>query len=208
MLIATYALVALSVEHKKTRVTSSTFQQYLQNSSEDRRGIDPLGLESVVNQLVRFDDSCHQRKVEVYVIPAIRKSTREADSLLAQLESLSALGASILRSVRAQLRQAFVQGIVQIKELYCSMELYCQSLLLRLAKEEEELFPIARRVIPCEEWFAIGAQFLSLDAENDARKRSAHAVWRPMGPIPVRSIQNPQPASLTPFSSNGMSALC
>ncbi|MFD2273794.1 hypothetical protein ACFS07_29680 [Undibacterium arcticum] len=92
MLTATYALVAIAVEHKKTWATSSTLQQYLQSSSKARQAIDPLGLESVVNQLVQIDDSCHQRKVEVYVIPAIRKATREADSLLAELESLSTLG--------------------------------------------------------------------------------------------------------------------
>ncbi|MFC6522238.1 hypothetical protein ACFQAT_23415 [Undibacterium arcticum] len=182
MLTATYALVAIAVEHKKTWATSSTLQQYLQSSSKARQAIDPLGLESVVNQLVQIDDSCHQRKVEVYVIPAIRKATREADSLLAELESLSTLGASILRSVVAQSRQVCVQGMVQIRELYCSMELYCQSLLQRLAKEEEELFLIARRVIPNEEWFAICAQFLSLDAEmmraNDPRMQCG-IQWGP-----------------------------
>jgi len=42
----------------------------------------------------------------------------------------------------------------------------------RLAKEEEELLPLAQRVISSEEWFAIAAQFLSLDAENKARQQS------------------------------------
>ena len=181
MLTATYALLTLSVEQKKTSAIFSTLQQYFQGGSENLQRIDPDSLEPVLNQLAQFDESCHRRKVDVYVIPAIRRATKEADSLLAELESLSLLAVRILKTVRERLMQSFDQGFVQIKELCCSMERYCQSLLQRLAKEEAELLPLARRVISSDEWFAIGANFLSLDAENDARKPSAQRVWRPGG---------------------------
>ena len=95
MLTATYALISLSVEQKKAHNLLSTVQQLFQNSSADRQRIDPAILESVVSQFTKLDESCHRRKVEVYVIPAIQKATKEADPLLAELESLSAGGAAL-----------------------------------------------------------------------------------------------------------------
>ncbi|MFD2273460.1 hypothetical protein ACFS07_26860 [Undibacterium arcticum] len=82
--------------------------------------------------------------------------------------------------------------------MYSSIELYCNNLLQRLTKEEDELLPLAQRVISSDEWFAIGAQFLSLDAENKARRQSVGAVRRPSASIPVFAF-NPaacQPANL------------
>ena len=178
MLTATYALLTLSAEQEKTISICSTLQQYFQSASANPQGIDPDSLEPVLNQLAQFDESCHRRKVELYVIPALRRATRDGDSLLAELESLSSLGVSILSAIRERFAQAFAQGIVQIKELCSSMERYCLSLLQRLAKEKAELMPLAQRVITSEEWFAIGAKFLSLDAENYECKKFAQVVRR------------------------------
>jgi hemerythrin-like domain-containing protein len=172
MLITTYALTSLSVEQKRVYNLLSTVQQLFQNSSTDSRQTDPVILESVVSQLAKLDESCHRRKVkvDVYLIPAIQKATKEADSLLAELESLSAIGLGILGSVMEWMRQGLDQGVLEVKALYSSIELYCNNLLQRLTKEEDELLPLAQRVISSEGWFAIGAQFLSLDAERKARK--------------------------------------
>ncbi|MFC3107152.1 hypothetical protein ACFQAT_21150 [Undibacterium arcticum] len=208
MLTATYALISLSVEQKRAHKLLSTAQQLVQDSAADKGHIDPVILESIVSQLAKLDESCHRRKVELYVIPAIQKATKEADSLLAELESLSAMGLRIFGSVRECVRQAFDQGAVAVKELYSSIELYCNNLLQRLTKEEDELLPLAQRVISSDEWFAIGAQFLSLDAENKARRQSVGAVRRPSASIPVFAF-NPaacQPANLASVFRNEMSA--
>lgn len=173
MLTATYSLVALSVEQKNARCSLSAIQQSIQSSSSNLAETDPVTLESAVDKLSQFDQYCHERKVERYVIPAIRKATREADPLLDELESLSSLGLKILRSVRDGLRQIVEQGVGKIEELCRSMEQYCANLSQRLVKEEE-LFHIAQRVITIEEWFALAANFLSYDAENGRRKRYAH----------------------------------
>ncbi|MFD2273459.1 hypothetical protein ACFS07_26855 [Undibacterium arcticum] len=71
-------------------------------------------LESIVSQLAKLDESCHRRKVELYVIPAIQKATKEADSLLAELESLSAMGLRIFRiSQRVRAASFLIKGRLQ-----------------------------------------------------------------------------------------------
>ena len=178
MLTTTYALISLSVEQKRAHNLLSTVQLLFQKSAADRQRTDPVILESVVSQLAKLDASCHRRKVEVYVIPAIQNATKEGDALLAELETLSAIGRRILDSVREWVRQAYDQGVTEVKELYSSVELYCNNLLRRLAKEEEELLPLAQKVISSVEWFAIGVQFLSIHAENRVRQQTMAAVQR------------------------------
>jgi hypothetical protein len=172
MLTTTYSLIALSVEQKNARGSLSALQQYIKSSAGNLNDSDPVALESAVDKLSQFDQYCHERKVEVYVIPAIRKATREADSLLVELEQLNLMSVNILRSVRDGLRQACEQGAVKIEELCSSMERYCSNLYQRLVKEEE-LCKIAQRVISIDEWFAIAANFLSYDADIGRRKRHA-----------------------------------
>ena len=173
MLIVTYSLVTLSVEQEKTRHTLSTLQQRTQDYATHPQHRDASGLESILNQLAQFDLACRQRNVELYLIPAIRRATQEVDSLLAELESLSSLGANALKSVRHHLQQDLELGMHKMKELAGTMGVYCHHLLARLAREEQELFPVARRVITSEEeWFAIASQFISHEAELHAHKPS------------------------------------
>ena len=80
MLIVTYSLVTLSVEQEKTRHVLSTLQHRTQEYTTQPQRLDVAGLESVLNQLTQFDFACRQRNVELYLIPAIRRATQEADS--------------------------------------------------------------------------------------------------------------------------------
>jgi hemerythrin-like domain-containing protein len=173
MLTVTYALVTISVEQKKTRSLLSVLQQQVQRHAQESKPDDRGCFDSILYQLVQFNEACHWRNVERYVIPALRKVSTDADALIAELEDLSNKAENILRSVRGRTWQAFEQGVEGIGELYGSLELYCQNLYRRLAKEEEELLPIAQRVIPSEEWFDIAAQFISHDAEIHAHKSPA-----------------------------------
>ena len=127
-------------------------------------------LESALKKLTQFDQYCHARKVELYVIPAVRGATTEVDSLLAELESMSAHGVAILQSAQEQLHQAFDQGVAKLKDLWRAMEFYCDNLLKRLAKEEEELLPMIGRLLSIDEWFEIAAKFL----RDDARQKRQH----------------------------------
>lgn len=172
MLIATYALLTLSAEQKKERNFISRILQYLQINAAKPQDIDPAHIESQLNELARFAEARHQHKVEACLMPAVGKATREAGRLLADLESLSRVGSAILRLVRKCLRRAFRPGSAQIRLLGRTMNLYCQNLLQRLAKEEQELLPLAQRVMSSEDWFAIGTMFLSHDARQEERKRS------------------------------------
>jgi hemerythrin-like domain-containing protein len=171
MLTATYSLVAIANEQSKIRRLLHRVQQCIRNAWNSLHEVEPACIESAFNDLTRLDDYCHGRKVEIYLIPAVRSATDEANPLLAELEALSAMGMNILRSVGEQLGHALREGGASVAEICGSLELYCHKLLKRLAKEEQELVPLVRRVFSIEEWFAIGAKFLSEDGQVCGMKR-------------------------------------
>jgi hemerythrin-like domain-containing protein len=174
MLTATYSLVAISAEQQNARTALCRLQEHVQGCLEGMHELDLPQVESALNKLAQFDQYCHSRKVERFVIPAVRGATNEIDFLLAELESLSAHGIDILRNAREQLQQMFEQGVIRLSELCSSLKFYCDNLHKRLAKEEEELLPMVGRLLSIDQWFVIAAQFMSDDAAH--KRRSARAT--------------------------------
>lgn len=176
MLTATYSLVAIAAEQDNARRRLHRLQQYIHAAWKGLQNMDFGFLEAALNKLVQFDKYCRTRKVEMYLIPALRNTDREADALIAELDGISAAGMSILSSIGDQLGAAFYAGRVHFTEIYRSMELYCCKLSLRLEKEERVLLPMARRLLSTEEWFAIAAQFLSDEASTCVQERQRRAA--------------------------------
>lgn len=186
MLTATYSLVALSAEQNNARSMLSRLHHQIQSSLQDLHSFNRASVEAVLKKLEKFEEYCHKRKVETYVIPALRKTTHKADPILAELDTLSSRSMRILRCLNEQLRSAFERGLVDVREICSNMELYCHNLRKRFAKEEEELFPIVRGALSIEEWFELAAKFLSDDEKN-----RQHPVASPTGArIQQRVIHN------------------
>lgn len=173
MLTATYSLVAIAAEQDKTRAMLTRLQQYLQNTWRGLQSIDFSFLETAFGKLMQFDKYFGARKLERYLIPAMRHASREAESLVVELDALRAKGVGILRSIGEQLADAFDTSAVKVNHLCHAMESYCGTMLVRLEREERELIPLARRLFSIEDWFTIAAQFLSHDGDDDGRQHTA-----------------------------------
>ena len=171
MLTATYSLVAIAAEQDKTRAMLSRLQQYLQGTWRGLQKIDFSFLESAFGKLLQFDKYFGARKLERYLVPAMRSAGREAEILVSELDVLSAKGANIMRSLGEQLAEVFEASSVRITQICHAMETYCGTMLVRLEREERELIPMARRLFSIEDWFTIAAQFLSDDGDADGRHR-------------------------------------
>lgn len=180
MLTTTYSMVVLSSEQQNARRILEKLEQCLQNASfMCADGLDRRWLERVLHKLMRVDRYCHQRKVELYVIPALRQASTDADGLLDRLDALGSDAMRILLYVCSQFERA-ANGIdVDVRTLVSTIELYCRHVLARLSLEEEELFPVARSRLSTEAWFQIAARCLS-----DTTVRAAHAF----GPHKRRSL--------------------
>jgi hypothetical protein len=173
MLTATYSIIALKVEQRKARWTFSSIQRHILYGIRHLRAAGGVDLEALLNRLAQFEQYCHRRKVEVFVIPALRKLTREADALLDELEELSKTSVDLLCSVREKLQQWLRSGATLVDDICVSLEQCCASFYRRLVREEE-LVALAERVIPPEEWFGIAKCFLYEDGRALRLKEPVH----------------------------------
>jgi hemerythrin-like domain-containing protein len=176
MLTATYSLITISAEQRNSRSILSRLQEYIRICLKKIQAHDLINLRAAFEKIAQFDQYCHARKMELYVIPSIRGMTEEVDSLIEELESISARGIDILRSAQEKLRNVFEQGVSQLSELCRSMDVYCENLLQRLAKEEEELLPMVQRSLGNEGWFRIAEKLLTDDAYTSKRRNAVIAT--------------------------------
>lgn len=169
MLTATYSIIALKVEQNRARWTFSSLQQTIINCLRNLRQASGIDVDTVLGRLTQFENYCHQRKMEVFVIPALRRFTHEADALLDEIEALSRASMALLRSLREKLHEALRSGAAMLDEVSASLE-QCIAQFNRRLAVEEELVQVAERVIPGEAWFGIAASFLSEDEKALRRK--------------------------------------
>lgn len=179
MLTATYTLVALSVEQANIRVSLQSFQKYVQATLLRQHGMSLNQLEFAYESLNRLYQACHWRKIEMYLIPAIRQATQQADQLLEELGRLNDTALNVIRSLQEQVAKSQRDNEACGEEIAERIDNFCDSMLNRLDKEEKELFNLARSTIGGEAWFAIANQFLLHDAHVAEARRCRGALPAP-----------------------------
>ena len=170
MLTTTYSLITINAEQQNVRTILSRLRDYIESCVKGLQEPDLHRIEHALNKLAQFDRYVHARKVEAVLIPSVRGMAHEIDTLLAELESLSARAVELLRCARERLRAAAAQGAEKAADAFHAMRTYCDDLLRRLDREERELLPLLGRVVPGEHWFSIAAKFLSVDAAGKRAK--------------------------------------
>ena len=186
MLTATYTLVALSVEQASVRAGLVALQKYVQANLMHQHRITLGQLEYACDALHHVYQACHWRKIERFLIPAIRQATQRADALLDELASLNTAALDIIHAMRARVGDVAAQSEDNVAQICDGIDAFCSTLLERLEREERELFGIARSVICGEAWFSIANQFLLHDARQEESRR---------GKAPVRALAAPADAA-------------
>lgn len=162
MLTSTYTLVALSVEQTTVR---AALQSLLDELGALPGGFSTLAAGRAAQlcaTLRQAYDNCHWRKLDKFLVPALRRSTEAADGLLAELERLSGQAAAAMGAAEACVGAA---DHPVPRDVFCdAVECCVAALRSRLEREEHELFPLARGAVGGDAWFAIANQMLAHDA--------------------------------------------
>jgi len=172
MLTVTYILVALSVEQSSIRLNLLALQKYAHVQLQAQRSMTLAQLQYACDSLHHLYQSCHWRKIERYLIPALRQAAPQADRLLDELGALNTVAFDILTSLQKRLDEALAGNDAQVGQFFDGIDAFCATLLRRLEKEEGELYALARRVICFEDWFNIANEFLRHDAQVEETRRS------------------------------------
>lgn len=167
MLLATYALMTLTIEQKCERTSIHELQGFLLQSL-DSEEFDRAALAIHAEKLIVLAESRHQLRLEKCLFPALREASGDAAAALCALENLGQAGLRMLPRLRAVLRPTARLGQRKIARACRTVQAYCQNLLARLACEEELLLPMAQRILPSAAWFKVGTEFLLQDAQRKA----------------------------------------
>ncbi|MFC5479198.1 hypothetical protein [Massilia suwonensis] len=173
MLTATYTLVALSVEQTNLRVSLHAVQQLVQKSYARQSALTEGQADYVCDTLRRLYESCQGRKLDRFLLPALRRAGAahhaETEPLLCELDMLSRSAAEALGAA-CRLAAGSIADEESVDAFCLAVERFCVALELRFDREERELFPIARGVIAGDAWFAVANQMLAYDAYREEHR--------------------------------------
>lgn len=179
MLTATYTLVAFSVEQTNMRVSLHAMQQLVQKGYTRQSTLTSGQADYVCDSLRRLYEGCHRRKLDKFLMPALRRAGAGADPLLCELDMLSRTAAEAMQAA-CTLRDAGVDNEERVDAFCLAVERFCAALTLRFEREERELFPVARAAIAGDAWFAVANQMLAHDAYiEEHRGRPRPPALRP-----------------------------
>ena len=162
MLTSTYTLVALSVEQTTIRAALQSLARGLHALPDPDAGVPPGQATQLCADLRQVVNDCHARKLDKYLVPALRRVTSAADGLLRDLEQISHGAFDALAAAEA-CADAGVRGVDR-EAFRTAVERCIAALRCRLEREEHELFALARSLVRGEAWFAIANQMLAHDA--------------------------------------------
>ncbi|GAB3542958.1 hypothetical protein GCM10027343_15820 [Noviherbaspirillum agri] len=190
MLTTTYSFVVFSSELLNARRLLQKLEHRPYKAAHHgpaaAQGIDLAWLDAVFNDIVQIDKYCHARKVEIYVIPLLRRALVEPHALLDRLDALSAETVRLLRAACEQAQRLLDGAQADAAALVSAIDRYCATMLERLQLEETELLPAAHLWLSADDWFRIAAQLLS-----DGKPQQAPAMPIPFGSIPCGQRQLP-----------------
>ncbi|CAO3452906.1 hemerythrin domain-containing protein [Azospirillum largimobile] len=120
-------------------------------------------LRAILDYIVTYPDHWHHPKEDRFLFAAVRRRAPEAEALLAKLEREHALGYPMIETLKRQLvcYEAGDDGAAE--DFFATAERYATLEYAHLQTEEEQLLPLAERVLTEEDWREIDAAFRAND---------------------------------------------
>lgn len=176
MLTSTYTLVVLSIEQTAVRAALQALSDELRALPGDYATLAAGRAAQLCAELRRAVDDCHWRKLDKFLVPVLRNSSRAAQDLLQDLERLSSEASASMAQAEACVGAG--DRPVERARFCAAVEACITALRLRLEREQHELLPLARGTVGGDAWFAIANQMLAHDAYAQERRghgaRGAH----------------------------------
>lgn len=166
MLTATYSLVAMSVEHANVRSSLNAFHGLINSTFAPEPSLSTGQVDFACLAMERLYHAFGCRKVEMFLIPAVRKLTHVADRLLTELDHLRRSAAQAMDWLLDRVRGRTIDTEADVAHFCQTADTFCTALLARLEREERELFVVARTALPVETWFDIAHGMFAADSNS------------------------------------------
>jgi hemerythrin-like domain-containing protein len=147
-------------------------------------------LKAILDYIVSYPDRWHHPKEDKYLFSAVKRRSHDADALIAKLEREHQLGYPMVEALKVQLLAFQHEDDGAQARFFDAAERYAELEWTHLQTEEEQLLPLAERVLTAADWKEIDAAF----EENDnplfgiKPKEEAEALYQKilsLAPAPI-----------------------
>ena len=186
----------LHEEHAALAAMLRSILLLLAQARRDRTEPDFAALRSMLFYVDEFPEKRHHHKESTLLFPRLRQRTGAAAEMLDRLDDDHAKGESAIRTLEHALLAYEMMGDSRRVAFEQATQRYVDFYLAHMRLEEEEILPLAERVLTPQDWAELDAAFLANrdpmtghppEAEYQALfTRIANAVPAPVGLGPAR----------------------
>jgi len=155
------ALALIGAEHAAFKASLDALVAQLEIVSTQRLAPDPGLFDRRLSALATFMESFHHPKEDEFLFRAIRKRTREADDVLADLQYDHARSPDRFRELQLALSATRRSASSQFEDFATLLDRYARAQLHHMLVENRVMIPIAERVLKHADWKVIDSAFRS-----------------------------------------------
>jgi hemerythrin-like domain-containing protein len=153
------ALTTICDEHRTISAILHGMEHLVWEIRAKRKKIDPQVFHAMLYYLDTFAERMHHPKEDQYLFGILRRRSSEAGALIAGLESEHAEGEESLRRLAQALNRYEEGGDREFPAFERQVSNFVQGYRNHMRKEEEQLFPIARKLLTPSDWDMIDEAF-------------------------------------------------
>jgi hemerythrin-like domain-containing protein len=192
----TLASTIIRDEHRALASVLKGFQYLVEQIRSGQQKPDFVLMKAILAYIEHYPDRLHHPKEDQYLFPALRARAPAAAAVIDELEQQHHSGPDVIGRVVQALR-AYEAEPGQLELLKNALDAYADFQWAHMRKEEEEILPLAERVLEPADWERIDAAFKSnndpmvgVDRQQEFRelfRRVVTLMPAPMGLGPARS---------------------
>jgi hemerythrin-like domain-containing protein len=153
------ALTIIREEHRSIGAILHGMQ-YLVNEIRARKTkVDPRVFAAMIYYLDTFSERMHHPKEDRYVLAPLRRLGGVAESIASELEAEHAQGGGALRRLEQYLVRYEEGGDKEFPAFARAVDEFVQEYWKHMRKEEDEVLPLAERLLDESEWRTIDRAF-------------------------------------------------
>ena len=184
------ALQTISNEHRSMWQLTVVLDELRKQLDQTEHRPDAELFDLILDYIEQYIERVHQPKEEAYLYRAVLDRTSEGNEMIAQFEREHAASPEIVATLRRQVKHLvrhYPEGKGEFQE---GLEKYIALLRSHIMREENELFPLARRILTDVDWDEIDTAFANsgdpqFGAESRAEFRALMSRIVNQAPEPV-----------------------
>ena len=170
------ALQVISNEHRSMWQLTVVLDELRKQLGRQEEKPDAELFDMILDYIEQYIERVHQPKEEAFLYKAVLDRSSEGNEMIAQFQREHAASPEIVATLRSQLKTLVHHHPQGIAEFQAALEEYIAMLRRHILREENELFPLARRILTDVDWDEINSAFA--DSQDPQFGESARVEFR------------------------------